>query len=112
MTRGKRKKIYESLVARDGSVCVACGAFLVRGSKNGIGVRPTIDHKIPQSRGGSDELDNLQLMCRTCNGIKGSSAISVNDLICLRRKYSIKNSKGKQAYALPSSYIPSMYILP
>ena len=30
-----------------------------------------VDHVIPQSRGGSDHLDNLQLLCSHCNRIKG-----------------------------------------
>ena len=32
----------------------------------------TIDHVIPQSRGGSDHLDNLQLLCGACNSTKGT----------------------------------------
>ena len=32
----------------------------------------TIDHVVPQSRGGSDELGNLQLLCAACNSVKGS----------------------------------------
>ena len=30
-----------------------------------------VDHVIPQSRGGSDHLDNLQLLCSHCNRTKG-----------------------------------------
>ena len=30
-----------------------------------------IDHKVPRSRGGTDHLDNLQLLCSSCNRIKG-----------------------------------------
>lgn len=30
-----------------------------------------IDHIVPRARGGSHELDNLQLLCTNCNGIKG-----------------------------------------
>ena len=30
-----------------------------------------VDHIIPQSRGGTDHLENLQLLCPSCNRIKG-----------------------------------------
>ena len=30
-----------------------------------------VDHVIPRSRGGTDHLDNLQLLCPSCNRIKG-----------------------------------------
>ena len=31
----------------------------------------TIDHTIPKSRGGTDHLENLQLLCGACNSLKG-----------------------------------------
>ena len=31
----------------------------------------TIDHIVPQSRGGTDHLENLQLLCGACNSSAG-----------------------------------------
>ena len=31
----------------------------------------TIDHVVPRSKGGTDHLENLQLLCGACNSIKG-----------------------------------------
>ena len=31
----------------------------------------TVDHVVPQSRGGTDHLDHLQLLCGACNSVKG-----------------------------------------
>ena len=31
----------------------------------------TVDHIVPQSRGGTDHIDNLQLLCGACNSLKG-----------------------------------------
>lgn len=45
--------------------CVRCGKKLRKGDI-------TIDHIIPQSKGGKHNLNNLQCMCRSCNSSKGN----------------------------------------
>ena len=46
--------------------CVRCGKKLRKSDVD-------IDHIIPQSRGGSDNILNLQCMCKTCNRSKQNS---------------------------------------
>ena len=55
--RGLRHEVFK----RDGYKCVECGA-----SKED-GATLHVDHKIPVSKGGTDELDNLQTLCSDCN---------------------------------------------
>ena len=53
-----RRAVYE----RNGWACLHCGS----------GDDLTIDHIVPWSVGGSDEMDNLQTLCRPCNARKGA----------------------------------------
>lgn len=45
-----------------GSICAHCGTR----------EDPTIDHIAPKEMGGSDDLKNLQVLCRSCNSKKGT----------------------------------------
>ena len=55
--KGLRHEVFK----RDNYTCVECGATKEDGAKLHI------DHIIPVSKGGSDELDNLQTLCAECN---------------------------------------------
>lgn len=59
--RGYRKH-RETVYDRDGRRCVSCG------SQDDL----TIDHVVPRSNGGSDHIENLQTLCRSCNCRKGA----------------------------------------
>lgn len=51
-----RTAVYE----RDAYRCVKCNAHKDL----------SVDHVYPRSKGGTDDFDNLQTLCRTCNSIK------------------------------------------
>ena len=54
---GKRWQVFY----RDGWKCVSCG----RGAADGVILN--VDHIVPRSKGGSDDLSNLQTLCFECN---------------------------------------------
>ena len=66
-TKPKRKRtniprgIRHEVFKRDNYTCVECGA------RKSDGATLHVDHKIPVSKGGTDELDNLQTLCSDCN---------------------------------------------
>lgn len=64
----KRQPIKPSIrfqvLKRDGYRCQMCGATAQDGAKL------EIDHIHPVSKGGSNELSNLQVLCRDCNAGK------------------------------------------
>lgn len=55
----EKKTIYEKYNGR----CAICGEPI--GFKN-----LTLNHKVPLSKGGTNEFENLQLACRECNLMK------------------------------------------
>lgn len=62
--RGRHTKgQWQALLARTGHRCLCCGA---------TGVKLVKDHIRPRSRGGTDDIDNLQPLCMPCNARKGA----------------------------------------
>lgn len=58
VSAAKRAAVY----TRDGHACLRCGSHR----------NLTIDHVVPLSRGGTNQIDNLQTLCGGCNGMKKS----------------------------------------
>ena len=60
--RREAQRHLPALFERDGKACKQCGCTDLL----------TIDHVVPLSRGGSNELENLQILCNKCNSRKGA----------------------------------------
>jgi hypothetical protein len=88
-------------VFKNNCVCVACGLqgtkmildinpgdhsphFNLYAEENGRLVLMTKDHIVAKSKGGTDELDNYQTMCCTCNNLKGAYDLGLEDVRELR----------------------------
>ena len=58
----------------------------------------TIDHKMPRSRGGTDDMENLTICCSICNSRKGSQTpeeFAANGFDILKREKPIKFNPRK-----------------
>jgi len=65
-----RKKVLE----RDGYSCKKCGKYETTDEKNIPQGGLHVDHIKPVSKGGNEfDLDNLQVLCKSCNLSKGNS---------------------------------------
>ena len=51
-----------------GACCKGCGEYQRKGNLE-------VDHIYPKSKGGTDHLSNLQLLCGNCNSIKGNRSM-------------------------------------
>ena len=61
--RSIRGSVRKDVMKRDNYQCQYCGS-----NQNLV-----IDHIFPFSRGGSNDADNLQVLCNDCNSSKGAS---------------------------------------
>lgn len=53
------------MIARDGGLCQLCGRV--------VSEMAQIDHIVEKSRGGTDALDNLRLLCLSCHSRRHAS---------------------------------------
>lgn len=89
------RKLRHQVFQRDGYRCRECGA-----SKDETSLE--IDHIVPVAKGGTNDIDNLQTLCRECNRMKhtdewvgGETDLEVaqNELFVLEE--SVKKEKNK-----------------
>lgn len=63
-THGISNKVRAEVLHRSGRRCAMCGRSPTDG------VKLAIDHRYPRDWGGSDDVDNLEVLCTDCNGGK------------------------------------------
>lgn len=91
----ERTEIKEFLWKRDGNICYICGQELSLHAS-------TIDHVIPLSKGGTDDMTNYRLVHNECNLLKGNETIEQKSCSTLNTKVvqelntKIVQSKEKQ----------------
>lgn len=71
------ESLKRKLADRDGNHCHYCGVKFESNANRGFNPNGiSIDHVVPISLGGGDELDNLVLCCRRCNRKKHATEYS------------------------------------
>lgn len=72
---GYKARVIRTLTRRQRNRCYLCHRVMKcpKGTDWKHPLFPTIDHVIPQSKGGTDDIDNLKISCRTCNLAKGDT---------------------------------------
>lgn len=79
-----RQNLVDHLRERDGAKCALCGDRMnftvTTGPRGESDDGPTIDHIVPRSLGGTNELANLQLAHWRCNRAKGNRSLGMEQL--------------------------------
>lgn len=73
--------VIRALAQRDGTWCAYCGVLLRLPPRRHSGAARrrhllpwvTVDHVVPTSRGGTEDLTNKALACALCNTVKGDA---------------------------------------
>lgn len=68
MASADKRRRKRKLIAIFGSVCYLCRRDL-------LDAEITLDHVVPTSKGGRNNLDNLRIACSDCNNAKGDELL-------------------------------------
>ena len=86
----KREQMVAALIARHGIACQGCGRRF--DSARYL----ELDHHVPRSEGGSNELENRVLLCGPCNRTKGST-LTLTGLRKKNRQMGFMAGQGAEA---------------
>ena len=75
-----RPIVWQEIAENFGMKCALCGSevdphdtWITSNGRRCFGRKyPTVDHIVPLKHGGTDTLDNVQLLCKHCNSSKGA----------------------------------------
>jgi len=103
MSSHKPLEWYRETYIRDEYKCVYCDTDLKSRFNDWMSIE--IDHIVPKSKGGSDDLDNRATSCSACNSFKHSyipnnfENMSREELIkAIRKKIKIKREMWMERY--------------
>lgn len=65
-------KVRDAVFERDGWACQLCGEQVDRAADPNGDWYPSLDHIVPQAKGGSHAMENLRTAHRWCNSIRGA----------------------------------------
>jgi hypothetical protein len=82
--REKKRQRFAELRQRDGDKCWRCHRPMRFDLPRGHDQAPTLEHRLPQSKGGTGALDNLCLCHRYCNRMMGDNTPEVKERMRLR----------------------------
>ena len=90
--KGISKTKRDFVINRDGARCQMCGIKVITAAENEKDYFKenfcNIDHIKPRSKGGTNSVDNIRVLCRKCNSKK--SDLSIKDVIKRLNKIDFK----------------------
>lgn len=69
------KKIRDAVIEKYGGSCAYCGKSGLTTPNPNKDYRAAIDHIVSLNDGGSNDFENLQLLCTPCNASKGTRSM-------------------------------------
>jgi hypothetical protein len=104
--------------------CAYCGAtdgqviYLGNWNSSGRTLILCVDHVQTQYNGGSCNIENLQILCNRCNGIKGEYYLpkleprqpEYSMLQIIRSQIELQSTMGRRRRTLPDNYISKLQL--